>query len=130
MGSQIPRTRPGAYLALLLALISPLCQAQELWGPVLEEFNDMNAVGFVDGNRLYSDRNRPMFVAYVIGVHDALKARLTFCLPVNTTAVQVGDVVAEYLRENPGLRSEQAHRLVRDALVTAWPCHQQQPSPR
>jgi hypothetical protein len=94
--------------------------AQAMWDVIV----DLTTASFFDGNSLYElhDSNRSMFVGYVIGVHDASKARLTFCSPANAKASQVGDVVAKYLRENPERRANQAHGLVRDALVTAWPC--------
>ncbi len=107
--------------ALLFTLFLPFVASAQ-FEALQEAAQDEMTAGFYTGNRLYEMRGTVQFVTYILGVHDASKARLTFCTPRESTGRQLADVVEKYLRDNPGVRDRQAHQLVRDALVVTWPC--------
>ena len=69
---------------------------------------------------------------YIEGIVDAIEQdqqarasnRRTFCIPVGTTASQLGDVAIPYLRGYPAaaLRRDAAAEIVSEALQKAFPC--------
>ena len=84
---------------------------------------------FLNGNQLYQRitstdvSDRFYALGYVIGAYD-MGVHIFFC-PKNEngiTAGQVSDIVKNYISANPGLRQQNADRMVRDALKQVWPC--------
>ena len=54
---------------------------------------------------------------------DAVTERLQgFCAPKNVTLGQIGDVVCNFLRDNPKERQESGSRLFSQAMKQTWPC--------
>jgi Rap1a immunity proteins len=67
-------------------------------------------------------------VRYIQGVTDGQLAAITatsrdvaYCIPHESTAVQVKDVVVRFLTDHPELRHRPAAMLVANALANAWP---------
>lgn len=84
---------------------------------------------FKDGNRLLRDLRGDTMdyvhaLGYVTGVYDALQ-HVIHCPPQGVTAGQVGDMVKNFLEENPALRHQSADRHVVAVLRRAWPCADQ-----
>ena len=79
---------------------------------------------FYDGNKLLNNAEEaPVWAtAYVAGVYDSLKTGRYICIRPSITTGQMRDVAIKYVKENPKLRDGQAHMLVRDALINAFPC--------
>ena len=86
-----------------------------------------------DGNELLTlcdsgyDFNQGMCLGYIRGLSVGVDTMLTLqdkkiCYPLNITVGQMRDVVAAYIRRNPGKRHESNLILFMRATVEAWPC--------
>jgi hypothetical protein len=63
----------------------------------------------------------PMCTGFLLGVSDIALQLKAVCVPAASTN-QLRAVVLSYLRKNPNRWHENAARLVRLALLDAWPC--------
>lgn len=90
---------------------------------------------FFDGNKLLSvcDATSSVDVGdclgYTSGVYDAISGSV-ICpeqYSGRITRGQVRDIVVQYLRQNPALRSLTADLLIREALKPLWPCRNANP---
>ncbi len=94
--------------------------------------------GFLTGNDLYelykasiragqasaSDKDfqdTSEYLGYVTGVWDALEG-FVVCTGDNITRGQIGDMVGEYLKNNPGIRDKQASSIIMIYLNSKYPC--------
>ena len=105
-----------------------------IWGlasPSQADFMDGNSLNewctAKEGNANYFQKNASCR-AYVIGVVDDFTLEMDLakkpkCIPDNSTRGQVADVVAKYLRDNPGIRHVSAPILIRMAMVGAFGCN-------
>ncbi|HBW1205380.1 Rap1a/Tai family immunity protein [Klebsiella pneumoniae] len=94
--------------------------------------------GFITGNELYElykasiraeqaspsekdliDANE--YLGYVTGVWDALEG-FAVCTDDKITRGQIGDMVGEYLKNNPGIRDKQASSIIMIYLNAKYPC--------
>lgn len=94
--------------------------------------------GFITGNELYElykasiraeqaspsekdliDANE--YLGYVTGVWDALEG-FAVCTGDKITRGQIGDMVGEYLKSNPGIRDKQASSIIMIYLNAKCPC--------
>jgi hypothetical protein len=83
---------------------------------------------FLSGNELLSRMNGSSMeqihaLGYVQGVVDAY-TYLFICPPNQITAGQVRDMIKNYLTNLPAQRHKAADVLIREALVSVWPCKQ------
>lgn len=77
-----------------------------------------------DANFTVSDlSNQSMILGYVTGINDGLEG-LIICTPQQVTAGQLVSIVEKYLRDNPDKWNQVASIIVKDALVSAFPCKQ------
>lgn len=110
------------------ALAGTFAAHAQMFGNAPERIAEEAVPGFYNGNTLYklATASPSMFRGYVVGVHDSTKLRRLFCTPDAGDAQQVGDIVLQFLQNNPQRRAEQAQGLVVDALGAAWPCPRRQ----
>ena len=97
-------------LTICLTLLSLAANAQFNSGNKLLE--DMN--GSSAHNRMYA-------LGYVVGVVDSLN-RFMFCVPSNSTAGQLHDMVRNYLTNVPADRHLPADVIVTKVLAASFPC--------
>lgn len=99
------------------------------------------APGFKNGNSLFEDCQDEQSAAcleYVVGATDMLsliqalrlKESPLYCQPKGVTGAQVQSIVVRYLRDKPEQRHLAAASSVAMALIGAFPCPDQAPSPR
>ena len=56
------------------------------------------------------------------GLNDVRDGVEGYCIPDAAKATRGADVICKYLADNPAQRNKSAASLVRQALITAWPC--------
>lgn len=61
------------------------------------------------------------YLGYVTGVWDALEG-FAVCTGDKITRGQIGDMVGEYLKNNPGIRDKQASSIIMIYLNAKYPC--------
>ncbi|HFT2748685.1 Rap1a/Tai family immunity protein [Klebsiella quasipneumoniae] len=94
--------------------------------------------GFITGNELYelykasirAEQASPSekdlvdaseYLGYVTGVWDTLEG-FAVCTGDKITRGQIGDMVGEYLKSNPGIRDKQASSIILIYLNAKYPC--------
>lgn len=91
---------------------------------------------FQTGNRLLrtcqsmETTDISMCIGYIEGVQDADEHFAIWCVPPNTEAGQLQEVVIKALVENVAERAYPASGLVANAIAAAWPCPKPIPKPR
>jgi hypothetical protein len=112
------------YMVLVGAVLAcPLfgghAAAQNIDGGTLfadcREGDDPNA-----RDRLFKQGN---CFGYILGVADALRPAVVFCIPSGTTVGQIVDVAKLYLIEHPEARKKLAPHFVVSALAEKFPCN-------
>jgi hypothetical protein len=76
-------------------------------------------------NRLGQGRNQFFIgfcIGYALGSADQLSRAKTICIPEDITAGEVGEVVAEFIDQNPVMRELPGVEITLSALVRAYPC--------
>jgi len=66
------------------------------------------------------------YAGFISGVADAGDGGL-FCIPPTVSAEQLSDTVIKYYSADPNKKYESAYRLVKSALVRAFPCDKKRP---
>jgi hypothetical protein len=89
---------------------------------------------FMDGNQLYADCTgntdsfqRGVCLGYIEATADYMAwvrsdGNKPQCMPASVVLKQVEDVVIDYLRDHPVVRSNAASALVATAISQAWSC--------
>lgn len=107
---------------MIKAVIPALLVAAMATGPAL--------AGFHTGNSLLEQckRGDQMYVlGYVVGVTDLMITFATtekLCFPNQVTALQLKDVVCQFIDKHPERRHETADYLAFVALYETFPCNQ------
>lgn len=61
-------------------------------------------------------------IGYVLGSADQLSRAKTICIPEDISAGEIGEVVAEFIGQNPGERRLPGVEITLSALEQAYPC--------
>lgn len=92
---------------------------------------------WMNGNELHDmcsstgAMDRALCLSYVIGVLDGTRyLDQPLKTPIGATGGQVRDVVARYLANHPDSRTLPARKLVKTAIIEAWPELQAKPKSR